>query len=87
MWEGKARIFELFGESHFLIQLCKDFQVERRRRVGMGNLHHLVYGLGRDEEKDFSGRGDDDSLFGNIVGLTLKRKLGKMVDLGKEVKG
>ena len=51
----------------------------------MGNLHHLVYGLGHDEENDFSGRGDDESLFGNIVGLTLKHELGKMVDLGKEV--
>jgi hypothetical protein len=53
----------------------------------MGNLHHLVYGLRCDEEKDFSGRGDEGYLFGNIVGLTLKRELGKMVDLGKEVKG
>jgi hypothetical protein len=52
-----------------------------------GYLHHLVYGFRCDEKQDFSGRGDDGSLFRNIVCLTLKCELRKMVDLGKEVEG
>jgi hypothetical protein len=53
---GKEKLEYLssLGKSHLLVQLCKDFQVERRRRVGSGDLHHLVYGLRRDEEKDLS---------------------------------
>ena len=53
---GKEQLEYLssLGKIHFLIQLCKDFQVERRHKVISGDLHHLVYGLGRDEEKDFS---------------------------------
>jgi hypothetical protein len=75
------------GEGHFLVQFCENFQVEGRRRVGSGDLHHLVYGFGRDEEQDLSGRGDDGSLFGNIVGLTLESELGKMVDLRERGRG
>jgi hypothetical protein len=50
-------------------------------------LHPLVYGFGCDDEQDLFGRGDDYSLLGNIVGLTLESKLGKMVDLREEVEG
>jgi hypothetical protein len=42
------------GEGHFLVQFSENFQVEGGRRVGSGNLHHLVYGFGRDEEQDLS---------------------------------
>ena len=47
----------------------------------------MVDGFRRDDKKNFSRRGNDGSLLGNIVGLTLKQELGKMVDLGKKVKG
>jgi hypothetical protein len=50
-------------------------------------LHHLVYGFECDEEQDLSRQGDDGSLFGNIVSLTLEIELGKMVDLREEVEG
>jgi hypothetical protein len=54
---GKEKIEYLssLGKSHLLIQLCKDFQVERNRRVCMGNLHHLIYVFGSDEEQGVSG--------------------------------
>jgi hypothetical protein len=48
-------------------------------------LHHLVYGFGRDEEQDLSRQGDDGSLFGDIMGLTLESKLGEMVDLREKI--
>jgi len=47
----------------------------------------LVNRFGRDEEKDISGRGDDDSLLGNVVGLALESELGKRVDLRERVEG
>jgi hypothetical protein len=75
------------GERHFLVQFCENFQVEGRYRDGSGDLHHLVYGFGRDEEQDLSRRGYDDSLFRNKVGLTFERELGKMVDMREKVEG
>jgi hypothetical protein len=53
----------------------------------LGDLHHLVYGFGGDEEQDLSGRGDDSSLFRNIVGLTLESELRKIEDMREEVEG
>jgi hypothetical protein len=86
---GKEKLEYLssLGEGHFLVQFRENFQVEGRCRVGSGNLHHLVYGFGHDEEQDLSRRGDDGSLFENIVSLTFERELGKMVDLRKKVEG
>ena len=86
---GKEKLEYLssLGEGHFLVQFHENFQVEGRHRVGLRDLHHLVYGFGSDEEQDLSGRGDDDSLFRNIVGLTLESELGKMLDLREKVEG
>jgi hypothetical protein len=50
-------------------------------------LHHLVDVFGRDEEKNLSGRGDDESFLGNVVGLALEGELWKRVNLREEVKG
>jgi hypothetical protein len=54
---GKEKLEYLssLGKSHLLIQLSKDFQVERSRRVCTRSLHHLVYVFGSDEEQGVSG--------------------------------